>query len=590
MPLAPRTTTGAARVPRAAPTPRRDRFTFTVLGTADLHGHALDWDYVAGAPYAGPGSGDIGLARLSTLVDEVRADRGRARTLLIDAGDTLQGTALADYHARVEPITREGAAPHPMALAMNAVGYDAAALGNHDFDYGIPLLRAFERQCDFPLLAANALDARTGRPAFPPHWRTRLRTPSGPDVHVAVLGLTNPGTALWARSAVEGRLAFSGLPEEAARHVPRLRALGADVVIVAAHSGAGGPSSYGDRVPHAEHAAVRLARRVPGIDAVLVGHAHEEVGERRVRNAVTGRDVALSEPLYWGKRLSVFDFALVRENGGWRTDTVTARVLSSAGVPEDPRVTALAAPGHARAVAHTGQRIGGAARAMTAAEAPWRDTPLVRFIGHVRAETVRAALSGTRAAGVPVLAQVALPPRTAAIPAGRVTLGALAGLDPYGSTLEARLISGARLRDYLEHAARYFARTPPGAPVADPAALTNADGVPDYDYDVVGGVRYDIDIARPAGTRVTALAHAGRPVADDDAFVLAVTAHRAGGGGNYPHIAGAERLWSGQEPFRDTLASWVRAHGRIDPAAFAAAGGGWRLTRDGEPVLRGTAG
>ena len=147
-----------------------------------------------------------------------------------------------------------------MAQAMNAIGYDAAALGNHEFNYGIPVLRKFEEQCDFPLLGANALDAKTLRPAFPPYSMHRLRTPHGRDVKVAVLGLTNPGIAIWDKANVQGKMVFPGLEEQAAKWVPKLRSMGADVVIVSAHSGSSGTSSYGDQLPYIENAAASGGR------------------------------------------------------------------------------------------------------------------------------------------------------------------------------------------------------------------------------------------------------------------------------------------------------------------------------------------
>ena len=144
-----------------------DDYHLTVMGTTDLHGSALNWDYFKNAEYDDSAHNDVGLAKVSTLVNQVRADKGKRNTLLIDAGDTIQGTSLAYYYAKVEPISQR--VEHPMAAAMNAIGYDAAAVGNHEFNYGIPYLRTFEKQLDFPLLAANALDDGTGRPAFQPY-------------------------------------------------------------------------------------------------------------------------------------------------------------------------------------------------------------------------------------------------------------------------------------------------------------------------------------------------------------------------------------------------------------------------------------
>ena len=569
---------GGARGGRRSP----DRYSFTVLGTTDLHGNVFNWDYFTDAEYDDKDHNNIGLAKISTLVNRIREEKGRGNTLLIDAGDTIQGTQLSYYYAKVDPITGENGPVHPMAQAMNAIGYDAAALGNHEFNYGIPLLRKFEEQCDFPLLGANALDAATGRPAFPPYWTGRLRTPRGRDVKVAVLGLTNPGIAVWDKAHVQGRMTFPGLEEQAAFWVPRLRSMGADVVVVSAHSGTSGTSSYGDRLPYVENAAALVAERVPGIDAILVGHAHAEIAEHRVVNAETGREVVLSEPLKWGQRLTVFDFDLVWERGRWGVESVSAKVLDTREVEEDPAITRLLGDEHAKVVAYVNRVIGTSREVMSSAEAPYRDTPVIDLINFVQAETVREALVGTEYAGLPVLSQAACFSRSAAIPAGEVTIRDVAGLYPFENTLEARLITGAQLRDYLEFSARYFARVPAGAEV-DPATLTNAGGIPDYNYDVVRGVTYDIDISREPGSRIVDLAFEGRAVADGDRFVLAVNNYRANGGGNFPHVASAKQVWANSEEIRNTLIAWVRANGEIDPARFASVD--WRLVREGVPVF-----
>ncbi|MGK5627751.1 bifunctional metallophosphatase/5'-nucleotidase [Streptomyces sp. URMC 123] len=561
---------------------RSPRYSFTVMGTTDLHGHVFNWDYFTDREFDDKAHNDVGLAKISTLVEQVRAEKGRRNTLLIDAGDTIQGTQLSYYYAKVDPITGANGPVHPMAQAMNAIGYDAAALGNHEFNYGIPVLRKFEEQCDFPLLGANALDAKTLRPAFPPYSMHRLRTPCGRDVRVAVLGLTNPGIAIWDRAHVQGKMTFPGLEEQAAKYVPKLRSMGADVVIVSAHSGSSGTSSYGDQLPHIENAAALVAEQVPGIDAILVGHAHTEIPEYRVKNTQTGRDVVLSEPLKWGQRLTLFDIALVWQRGRWTVESVAAKVLNSNTAPEDPRITRLLDDEHRKVVAYVNQVIGTSTAAMSAAEAAYKDTPVIDFINHVQAETVREALAGTEYAGLPVLSQASCFSRTAAIPAGKVTLREVAGLYPFENTLEARLLTGAQLKEYLEFSARYFVRTPVGAPV-DPAKLTNAEGIPDYNYDVVSGLSYEIDIAAEPGARIVKLTHGDKPVDPAARFVLAVNNYRASGGGNFPHIAAAKRLWANSDEVRNTIIGWVKKTGSIDVARFAATD--WRLTRAGVPVF-----
>ncbi|MER5497416.1 bifunctional metallophosphatase/5'-nucleotidase [Streptomyces sp. NPDC002466] len=558
------------------------RYSFTVMGTTDLHGNVFNWDYFTDKEFDDKAHNDVGLAKISTLVDQVRREKGRRNTLLIDAGDTIQGTQLSYYYAKVDPITARRGPVHPMAQAMNAIGYDAAALGNHEFNYGIPVLRKFEEQCDFPLLGANALDAKSLRPAFAPYVIKRMRTPHGRDVKVAILGLTNPGIAIWDKANVGGKMVFPGLEEQAAKFVPRLRSMGADVVIVSAHSGSSGTSSYGDQLPYVENAAGLVAEQVPGIDAILVGHAHQEIPEYFVENKRTGKKVVLSEPLKWGQRLTLFDFDLVWEKGRWVVEKAGSRVLNSNTVEEDPKITGLLADEHEKVVAYVNQVIGTSTAAMTTAEAAWKDEPIIDLINVVQAETVKAALAGGEYAALPVLSQASCFSRTAQIPAGDVTIKDAAGLYPFENTLEARLLTGAQLRDYLEFSARYYVQTPVGAPV-DTAKLTNADNTPDYNYDAVSGLTYEIDIAKPNGSRIVNLAFEGKPVDPAAQFVLAVNNYRASGGGNFPHVAGAKQLWANSEEIRNTIIAWVQAKGSVDGAQFASVD--WRLTREGTPVF-----
>ncbi|MEU8504195.1 5'-nucleotidase C-terminal domain-containing protein [Streptomyces brevispora] len=558
------------------------RYSFTVMGTTDLHGNVFNWDYFTDKEFDDKDHNDIGLAKISTLVEKVRREKGRHNTLMIDAGDTIQGTQLSYYYAKIDPITAKRGPVHPMAQAMNTIGYDAAALGNHEFNYGIPVLRKFEEQCDFPLLGANALDAKTLKPAFAPYVIKKLRTPHGRDVRVAILGLTNPGIAIWDKANVGGKMVFPGLEEQAAKFVPRLRSMGADVVIVSAHSGSSGTSSYGDQIPYVENAAGLVAEQVPGIDAILVGHAHLEIPEYFVENKKTGKKVVLSEPLKWGQRLTLFDFDLVWEKGRWVVEKAGSQVLNSNTVAEDPRITRMLADEHKKVVAYVNQVIGTSTAAMTTAEAAWKDEPIIDLINVVQAETVAAALAGGEYAALPVLSQASCFSRTAQIPAGNVTIKDAAGLYPFENTLEARLVTGAQIKDYLEFSARYYVQTAAGAPV-DPAKLTNANNTPDYNYDAVSGLTYDIDIAKPNGSRIVGLSFEGKAIDPAAQFVLAVNNYRASGGGNFPHVPGAKQLWANSEEIRNTIISWVQAKGSVDGAQFASVD--WRLTRDGTPVF-----
>ncbi|MFI1505909.1 bifunctional metallophosphatase/5'-nucleotidase [Streptomyces sp. NPDC020597] len=558
------------------------RYSLTVMGTTDLHGHVFNWDYFKDAEYKDAAGNAQGLSRISTLVNRIRAEKGRENTLLLDAGDTIQGTPLTYYYAKVDPITAKGGPVHPMAQAMNAIGYDAAALGNHEFNYGIETLRKFESQLRFPLLGANAVDAKTLRPAFQPYVIKTFCVKGAPPVKVAVLGLTNPGIAIWDKAYVQGKLAFPGLEEQAAKWVPKLKSLGADVVIVSAHSGSSGTSSYGDQLPYVENSAALVAQQVPDIDAVLVGHAHVEIPELKVVNAKSGKTVVLSEPLAYAERLSVFDVELVFEKGRWSVESVSSKVLNSNSVADDPKITKLLGDEHAKVVAYVNQVVGTATETLTTVEARYKDAPIIDLITKVQEDVVKAALAGTSYGSLPVIAQASPFSRTSEIPAGQVTIRDLSSLYVYDNTLVAKLLTGAQVRAYLEYSAQYFVQTAAGT-VVDTEKLTNAAGRPDYNYDYVSGLSYEIDIAQPAGSRIRNLTFAGAALDDAQQFVLAVNNYRANGGGAFPHVAAAKELWSESTEIRTRISEWVTAKGVLDPKDFASVD--WKLTREGVPVF-----
>ncbi|TDX03820.1 bifunctional UDP-sugar hydrolase/5'-nucleotidase [Kribbella sp. VKM Ac-2566] len=565
----------------------------TVMGTTDLHGNVFNWDYFKNTEYDDSAHNDIGLAKISTLVSAVRdriaADRRAPRPLLLDAGDTIQGTPLAYYFAKIEPIT--GGHTHPMAAAMNRIGYDAAALGNHEFNYGLEILRKFQRQLRFPLLGANAQDWTTGLPVFPPYTLKRVQVPGEKPITVGILGLTNPGIAIWDKANVENKLKFGGIVELAKIWAPRVRQAGADVVIASVHSGMDLSSSYGDALPYPENASVLMAETVPGIDAVLVGHAHLEIPERLVTNKTSGEQVVLSEPLKWGMRLSLFDLDLQKVHGQWRVVGRHSQVLNANTVDADPDVVALLQKDHDKVVEYVNSKIGTCTEAMSAATAPWEDTAALDFVNFIQADAVSKALAGTPQASLPVLAIAAPFNRAAAIPAGEVSIRDVAGLYVFDNTLLAVTMNGTQIKEYLEFSAQYFKQVTGTGPFASDQ-VTNAptptapNGTPDYNYDILGGLSkpltYKIDIAKAPGARITDLAYDGTPVAADQQFVVAVNNYRQSGGGNFPHVKTAPVVYNRQVEIRQLMIDYVIATGSVDPNTFHT--GDWSLVSNGSPI------
>ena len=568
---------------------RPGRFRLTVLGTTDLHGNVYNWNYFSNAAYSDTSGNQIGIAKAATLIKAVRAERGADRCLTLDAGDTIQGTPLAYYFAKIDPIT--AGAKHPMATAMNAVGYDAAALGNHEYNYGLDTLRAFQRQCHFPLLSANSVDWDTGAPIFPPYVLKRVKVRGEKPVTVGILGLVTPGVAIWDAANVEGKVRFPGIVEQAKVMVPRMKAAGADVVIVSCHSGATTSSSYGDALPYPENASTLLAEQVPGIDAILVGHAHAEIAERKVKNTATGREVLLSEPLYWGMRVSVMDLDLVKVRGRWTVASSQATLLNANTVREDARIAALVRPAHEKVLTYVNSVIGTCTQAMSAATSRYEDTAAMDFINLVQAQTVKAALVGTPQEGLPVLSIAAPFNKGAAIPAGEVTVRDVAGLYIFDNTLLGITLTGAQVKDYLETSAAYF-QTVSGTGPFPASAVTNAktgtapNGTPDYNYDIMGGLddrlTYEINIANDPGARIEKLSYAGAPIDLSATFVVAINNYRQGGGGNFPHVKAAPVVYNRTVEIRQLMIDWVTANKVIDPPSFSTID--WVLTSGGAPI------
>ncbi|MCO1595056.1 5'-nucleotidase C-terminal domain-containing protein [Micromonospora sp. RHAY321] len=572
----------AAAPAQAADAARSRTWDLTLLGTSDTHGNVYNWDYYRDAEYDDSKHNDIGVAKLATLINQIRRERRGKATLVLDAGDTIQGTPLATYYAKQEPITATGE-KHPMARAMNVIDYDAVTLGNHEFNYGLPLLDLWIRQLGFPALAANAVNAKTGKPAFLPYVIKKVSLGfAAPTLRVGILGLTNPGVAIWDKGNVEGKLRFDDMIATAAKYVPIMRARGADIVLISAHGGDSGTSSYGPELPN-ENPTALIAQQVPGIDAILFGHAHNEVVEKFVTNEQTGAQVLLSEPSKWGQRLTRMDFTLAREHGRWTITKKAATMLNTNTVVEDPKVLAAVRAQHQKTVAYVNQVVAQATVEMSTVESRYKDTPILDFINHVQAEAVSTALAGTPYANLPVLSQASPFSRTAVFPAGDVKIRDVAGLYVFDNTLEAVVLSGAEVRAYLEYSAKYFRTFAPGAPV-DPEQISDSPTVPDYNYDVISGLDYDIDISKPVGQRITRLVLPGTdtPVPDEAQFVMAVNNYRRSGGGNFPGIVKTQ-VYNAQQEIRQLLIDWAQARGTIDPADFFQPN--WRLVREGVPVF-----
>ncbi|MEE6295615.1 bifunctional metallophosphatase/5'-nucleotidase [Georgenia wangjunii] len=549
----------------------------TLLATTDSHGHVFNWDYFANAPYE---EDDVlGLTRVATVVDDVRAAKGEESVVVLDNGDAIQGTPLTYYYGMGEGADEvlSGAITHPMAEAFNLIGYDAQVVGNHEYNYGLDMLGAYTADLDAPLLGANVIEVATGEPYHQPYELIE-RTIDGEEVTIGVLGLVTPGVRYWDKQHVEGILEFQDMVTAAQEWVPVVEEQ-ADVVVVIAHTGEGNvPNDAYDPELLPEDVINNIAYLAPGIDVLVAGHSHQDVPQQVYTN-IEGDPVLMTQPAYWARGVTETTLNLVPDDDGWQVDWSEGN--APAAVPhyghetdEDPELAAALLDAHETTIDYVNTPVAESVTDLPAATSRYEDTPIIDFINHVQAETVRAALAGGEHADRYVISQASPFSRTAVFPRGEVTIRDIAGLYIYENTLRAVELTGAQLRDYLEYSARYFNEVEEGA-TFDPETGTNAvypdrpDGVPDYNYDVVSGLEYYIDISQPVGERIAALSYPdGTPVGDDDLFVMAVNNYRQSGGGAFPHVAEAPLVYDELLEIRQLLIDWATEREVIDPADF----------------------
>ena len=556
-----------------------DPLELTLLSTTDVHGHVLNWDYFADAEYTGTNT--LGLSRVATVVDQVRAAEGAESVVVLDNGDAIQGTPLTYLYGlgdRADEVL-SGTTVHPMAQAFNTIGYDAQVVGNHEYNYGLDLLAAYDDQLTAPLLGANVVDVATGEPYHTPYTLIE-RTIDGQPVTIGVIGLVTPGVRVWDKQHVEGVLEFRDMVETAQEWVPVVDAL-ADVVVVLSHTGEGTvPDAGYDPAALHEDVVNNIAYQVPGIDVIVAGHSHQD-NPGKVYTNVAGEQVLMTQPYYWARSVTEVSLNLVPDgDGGFEVSW--AEGLAPSAEPhygeevttEDPELLAAIADEHQATVDYVNTAVAESVTELAAATSRYEDTPILDFINHVQARTVDAALEGTEYADLPVLSQASPFSRTALFPEGEVTIRDIAGLYIYENTLLGVLMTGAELRDYLEFSARYFVQTAEGAEF-DPETGTNAiypdrpQGVPDYNYDALSGVEYWHDVSQPGGERGGGLTFPdGTPVADDDVVVLAVNNYRQSGGGAFPHVAEADVVYDERLEIRQLLIEWAQERGVIDPDEF----------------------
>jgi len=568
------------------------------METTDLHMHALNYDY-----YQDREVDDAGLARTATLIREARAEA--TNSMLFDNGDLLQGNPMGDYIARARGLPQGEV--HPMYKAMNLLGYDAANIGNHEFNYGLEFLLKSLSGANFPYVLANVFeadgddDASNDKHYFQPYvLLEREFVDTDGEAHalvIGVIGFTPPQIMQWDKGHLDGRVTVKGIVETAEMLVPQLREEGADLVVAIPHSGIA--QSHPDGLK--ENATAELSR-VPGIDAILFGHAHA-VFPSESYAGFPGADLAKGTlngvpsvmPGFWGSHLGVIDLTLSNnaDGGGWSVVDSRTEVPGIFRLEEREKIplvesqadiVAAVQADHDATRAWVGQPVGTITAPINSFFALVQDDPSIQIVTDAQMAYGERAIQGTEYDGLPVLSAGAPfkaggrggPDNYTDLPAGEIAIRNVADLYVYPNTVRLVKLDGAQVREWLERAAAQFNTIDPSISATQ---FLVSETHPSYNFDVIDGVSYRIDVTQPSrygdkgelldegAHRIVDLERDGAPVQDDDEFVVVTNNYRASGGGTFPGLDGSTIIVEAPETNRQVLVDYILASGEINPSA-----------------------
>ena len=516
-----------------------DRVQITILGTTDLHGNIDPIDYYTNKP------DNRGIAKIATLIKRIRSEQ--PNVMLIDSGDTIQGSPLESFHGR-----KNNAPPDPMMLVMNSLNYDSMTVGNHEYNFGLKVLEKARGEAKFPWLSANTYDKSKQQTHYKPYIVKEVA-----GVKIGILGVTTPGIPNWDNAPNYAGLEFHEPVAEARKWVAILRDQEkADVVVIAMHMGLEEDLRTGEvnpgQVPH-ENEAIAIAKEVPGVDVIFMGHTHRDVPSVYING------VLLTQANHWGRHLARADLYLQKAGTGWRMYAKSARTIAADDrVEPDPAVVKIAEPYDRETQAWLSREIGQSAEELTARDARFRDTAILDLVQKVQMDAGKADVS-----------MVASFNPAARIAKGPVSVRDIAGLYVYENTLVVLEVTGQQLKDALEHSAKYFRAYEPGK---QPSDLVD-EKIPAYNFDIAEGVTYDLDITKPIGQRIQNLRFHGQPLSMTRKLKLATNNYRVNGGGGYDMYKNAPVVYRSSEEIREMIIDWVERNKTVP----ATPNNNWRI-------------
>ena len=556
-----------------------------ILATTDLHTNLVNYDYYQDKPVE-----TLGLAKTAVLIE--KAKKENPNVLLVDNGDTIQGTPLGTYKAIVDPV--EKGEQHPMYAALQALGFEAGTLGNHEFNYGLDYLNRVIETAGMPLVNANVLDPATGKFIYQPYkiiektftdTQGRLTT-----VKIGVTGIVPPQILNWDKANLEGKVVVRDSVEAIRGIIPEMRKAGADITLVLSHSGIGD-----DKYEKGEENEGYQIASLPGVDAVVTGHSHAEFpsgngtgfyekypGVDGVNGKINGTPVTMAGK--YGDHLGVIDLKLNYTDGKWKvTDSKgSIRKVDTKSNVADQRVVDIAKESHQGTINYVRQQVGTTTAPITSYFALVKDDPSVQIVNNAQLWYAKQELAGTPEANLPILSAAA--PFKAGtrgdataytdIPAGPIAIKNVADLYLYDNVTAILKVNGAQLKEWLEMSAGQFNTIDPNN--SQPQNLVNTD-YRTYNFDVIDGVTYEFDItqpnkydregklANPNASRVRNLKYQGKEIDPNQEFIVVTNNYRSNG--NFPGVreASLNRLLNLEN--RQAIINYILAVKNINPSA-----------------------
>ncbi|MFY9996786.1 MAG: 2',3'-cyclic-nucleotide 2'-phosphodiesterase [Leclercia sp.] len=570
-----------------------------ILETTDLHSNMMDFDYYKDAP-----TEKFGLVRTASLIN---AARGEVKnSVLVDNGDLIQGSPLGDYMAAKG--LKKGDI-HPVYKALNTLDYAVGNLGNHEFNYGLDYLHMALAGAKFPYVNANIIDVKTQKPLFTPYLikETSVVDQDGKPqtLKIGYIGFVPPQIMTWDKKNLEGKVTVNDITETARKYVPEMREKGADLVVVVAHSGL----SADPYQAMAENSVYYLSE-VPGVDAILFGHAHA-VFPGKDFASIKGADIAKGTlngvpsvmPGMWGDHLGVVDLVLNNDGGKWQVTQSKAEArpiydlaAKKALVGEDKKIVEVLKHDHDATRAFVSKPVGKSADNMYSYLSLVQDDPTVQVVNMAQKAYVERYIQGDPdLAKLPVLSAAAPfkvggrkndPASFVEVEKGQLTFRNAADLYLYPNTLVVVKATGQEVKEWLECSAGQFNQI--DVTRTEPQSLINWDEFRTYNFDVIDGVDYQIDVSQPAkydgecqvvnaqAERIKNLTFNGKPIDMKATFLVATNNYRAYGG-KFAGTGDSHIAFASPDENRSVLAAWIGEQSRKAGEIHPAADNNWRL-------------